>query len=138
MTRLDASGRQTRQSEALVMPAIRSEAGRRRFLYSAVKMYNDLPSAMKQHGLPRFKRLLKKYLLERQRGDRVAPWSGVDSDPMYCMPCVLVAVYMCFIPLTYTLLLSHIILCERRSELFACDSSYSIVLTVDTRYRIAM
>ena len=72
VTRLNAFGRQTRQSEMLVTPAIRTEAGRRRFLYTAVNMYNELPVSIKQHGLPRFKQTLKKFLLERQREGRGA------------------------------------------------------------------
>ena len=50
VTRQSAHGRDTRQSEALLTPAIRSESGRRRYLYTAVSEFNGLPSELRKLG----------------------------------------------------------------------------------------
>ena len=62
-------GRDTRNGDMLVTPVIRSESGRRRFLYSAVSEYNGLPLSVRSLSHGRFKWALKKHLLSKQRGD---------------------------------------------------------------------
>ena len=62
-------GRGTRQADHLDTPMIRTEAGRRRFLYSAVTMYNSLPAALRELGLHRFKKEYRAMLLREQYGD---------------------------------------------------------------------
>ena len=62
--------RDTRNGDMLVTPAIRSESGRRRFLYSAVSEYNELPPSMRCLSHVRFKSALRKLLLSKQRGDQ--------------------------------------------------------------------
>ena len=65
--RLSVHGRDTRNSNRLVTPSIKSESGRRRFLYSAVYAYNELPQALRDLDCTRFKLGVKKHLLEKQR-----------------------------------------------------------------------
>ena len=66
-TRQSVHGRDTRQSGMLQTPSIRSESGRRRYLFTAVSEYNGLPSEMRSLSYPAFKRALKEYLRERER-----------------------------------------------------------------------
>ena len=65
--RQSVHGRDTRNSDRLVTPSISSESGRRRFLYSAVSSYNELPQALRDLDCTRFKLGVKKHLLEKQR-----------------------------------------------------------------------
>ena len=67
-TRRDIHQHCTRQSEQLVTPRIRTEAGRRRFLYSAVNTYNGLPVDLRALAPGRFKPAVRTYLLESQNG----------------------------------------------------------------------
>ena len=43
--------RNTRQDTALALPRIKTESGRRRFLYHIVQMYNALPPEMKDQSI---------------------------------------------------------------------------------------
>ena len=54
--------RSTRQDTDLILPQIRSESGRRRFLYRTVSDYNALPAAMKDEPPGSFKKSVKRYL----------------------------------------------------------------------------
>ena len=67
VTRQSVHGRDTRQSDRLLTPAIRSEGGRRRFLVTAVPDYNELPSELRSLSYPAFKRNLQEYLWEQER-----------------------------------------------------------------------
>ena len=58
--------RTTRQDDMLNVPTIRSESGRRRFLYSAVTAFNDLPQTIRDENPRLYKRELRSYLLQRQ------------------------------------------------------------------------
>ena len=69
VTRQSVHGRDTRQSDRLLTPAIRSESGRRRFLVTAVSEYNDLPSELRSLSYPAIKRNLKEHLWEEERAD---------------------------------------------------------------------
>ena len=62
-------GRSTRQAGMIDTPMIRTETGRRRFLYSAVTMFNALPAALRDLSLFRFKREYRALLLSRLYGD---------------------------------------------------------------------
>ena len=62
-------GRTTRQDDMLHVPFIRSESGRRRFLYSAVTAFNDLPENIRDLNMRQFKREVKRHLLAHQAGD---------------------------------------------------------------------
>ena len=68
-TRGDIHHRVTRQADRLDRPVIRTDSGRRRFLFSAVTAYNALPQSLCDMCPPRFRRNLRKYLLETQNGD---------------------------------------------------------------------
>ena len=50
VTRGSVHGRSTRHAASLATPAIRTESGRRRFLYSAVTEYNGLPQELRDLG----------------------------------------------------------------------------------------
>lgn len=63
-------GRTTRQDDMLNVPAIRSESGRRRFLYSVVTAFNDLPQDIRDLNLHQFKVEVRKRLLAQQITDR--------------------------------------------------------------------
>ena len=67
MSRRDIHHRDTRQADQLHTPAIHSESGRRRLLYSAVTAYNELPEAIRELSPPQFKTALRKHLLQTQR-----------------------------------------------------------------------
>ena len=54
--------RSTRQDTDLALPRVRTEAGRRRLLYSAVRSYNRLPSEIRGLPLRSFKRDVPKFL----------------------------------------------------------------------------
>ena len=67
VTRQSVHMRATRNSGRFVTPTIRSESGRRRFLYSAVSEYNDLPPQLRDLNHYAFKSALRMYLFERER-----------------------------------------------------------------------
>ena len=67
-TRGDVHRRLTRQADQLDRPVIRTESGRRRFLYSAVTAYNALPQNIRETGPRQFQRSLRKHLLAGQSG----------------------------------------------------------------------
>ena len=69
ITRHDVPHRSTRQCDQLVTPQIRSESGRRRFLYSIVTTFNGLPAALRDMPPSLFKREVHKWLLKSQLGD---------------------------------------------------------------------
>ena len=54
--------RNTRQDADLALPRIRSESGRRRFLYRAVSAFNALPLAVREQPPGAFKRNVKRRL----------------------------------------------------------------------------
>ena len=56
--------RSTRQDTDLALPRVRTEAGKRRLLYSTVQLYNELPSDIRSSSLVSFKRLLHEQLAE--------------------------------------------------------------------------
>lgn len=56
--------RSTRQDAALALPRMRTEAGRRRYLYSVVKLYNTLPHDVRELSPSAFKHKLESLLLE--------------------------------------------------------------------------
>ena len=62
--------RTTRQNDMLQVPMIRSESGRRRFLYAAATAFNNLPPAISELGMRGFKKELRQHLLQKQRNDR--------------------------------------------------------------------
>ena len=62
--------RTTRQDDLLHVPAIRTESGRRRFLYSTVTTFNELPQNIRDMNMRQFKRELRRYLLQQQTADR--------------------------------------------------------------------
>ena len=66
VTRGEHRVRPTRQDGNLCLPRIRSETGRRTYVYRAATAFNDLPSTVREGSLPKFKRGLKKYLLGRR------------------------------------------------------------------------
>ena len=68
ITRGDVHHRTTRNADHLVTPAIRSEAGRRRFRHSIVSAYNALPSVVRNMTTSAFRKELKQHLLTKQRG----------------------------------------------------------------------
>ena len=69
VTRGDIHHRLTRQADRLDRPVIRTESGRRRFLYSAVTAYNALPQNLREQGPRLFQRNLRKHLLASQSRD---------------------------------------------------------------------
>ena len=54
--------RSTRQDTDMALPRVRTEAGKRRLLYSIVQLYNALPSELKTLSLASFKRELNDHL----------------------------------------------------------------------------
>ena len=54
--------RSTRQDADLALPRIRSESGRKRFLYRAVSAFNSLPVAVREQPPGAFKRNVKRRL----------------------------------------------------------------------------
>ena len=69
ITRHDVHNRCTRQSDQLVTPRIRSDSGRRRFLYSIVTTFNGLPAAMRDLQPSLFKSEVRSWILRSQLGD---------------------------------------------------------------------
>ena len=66
-SRHSVHGRNTRQYDQLQTPMIRTEAGRKRFLYLTVTNYNGLPSSVRDAPtIGAFKVRLKRHLLEQQ------------------------------------------------------------------------
>ena len=63
LARRDLRDRTTRQDRNLSLPRIRTETGKRSFLYRAVSAYNRLPQAARDGSLARFKRSLKTKML---------------------------------------------------------------------------
>ena len=68
VTRGDIHHRVTRQADRLDRPVIRTDSGRRRFLFSAVTAYNALPQSLRDMGPRRFRPELREYLLTKQSG----------------------------------------------------------------------
>ena len=66
ITRHDVHHRSTRQSSQLVTPQIRSESGRRRFLYHMPTKFNGLPPAMRDLRPSIFKHDVQNLLLRSQ------------------------------------------------------------------------
>ena len=54
--------RSTRQDTDLALPRVRTEAGKRRLLYSTVQAYNALPLELRSKSLASFKRHLPDHL----------------------------------------------------------------------------
>ena len=54
--------RSKRQDADLTLPRIRSESGRRRFMYRAVSAFNALPLAVRKQPLGAFKKNVKRRL----------------------------------------------------------------------------
>ena len=69
VSRGSVHGRVTRQSDQLDLPVIRTESGRRRFLYAATSVYNTLPPTLRELDLRRFRNEYREYLLREQYGD---------------------------------------------------------------------
>ena len=69
VSRGDIHHRMTRQADRLDRPAIRTDSGRRRFLFSAVTAYNALPQSLRDMAPRRFRWKLRKHLLANQNGD---------------------------------------------------------------------
>ena len=65
-TRGEMHRRETRQSQQLHTPSIHSESGRRRFMYSAVRRYNELPADIRELDPICFKSELRQHLLSSQ------------------------------------------------------------------------
>ena len=68
VTRGDIHHRVTRQADRLDRPVIRTDSGRRRFLFSAATAYNALPQSLRDMGPRRFRPELREYLLTKQSG----------------------------------------------------------------------
>ena len=62
--------RTTRQGGMLHLPTIKSESGRRRFLYAAVTTFNNLPPTLRDLSPRDFKREIRRHLLQQQASDR--------------------------------------------------------------------
>ena len=72
VTRGSVQGRSTRQTDSFETPVIHTESGRRRFLYSAVSMYNSLPRELRELAPPpppQFGVQCRAHLLRTQYGD---------------------------------------------------------------------
>ena len=54
----------TRQDSDLALPRVRTNAGKRRLLYSTVQRYNQLPLNMRESSVSTFKRTLRDVLLD--------------------------------------------------------------------------
>ena len=54
--------RSTRQDHLLQLPAIHSEAGRRRFLHRAPSLFNEIPTGIQDLKGAQFRKHLKSYL----------------------------------------------------------------------------
>ena len=63
-TNREARVRSTRQDNDLRLPSVRTEAGRRRFLYRGPMWYNTLPLEMRTMSVACFNRALKRLLLD--------------------------------------------------------------------------
>ena len=57
-TNSEFRSRNTRQDADLALPRVRTEAGKRRFLYSIAQRYNELPLDLREASLASFKRQL--------------------------------------------------------------------------------
>ena len=68
-TNSEARVRCTRQGADLRLPAVRTEAGRRRFLYRGPMWYSMLPSDVRAMSVQHFNRALQR---ELNAGDRAA------------------------------------------------------------------
>ena len=69
VTRGSIHRRVTRQADMLERPVIRTESGRRRFLFSAVTGYNELPPSFHNMGTREFRLKLRKHLLAKQQNE---------------------------------------------------------------------
>ena len=56
--------RSTRHYSDLALPRVRTNAGKRRLLYSTVQRYNQLPLNMRESSVSTFKRTLRDVLLD--------------------------------------------------------------------------
>ena len=81
-------GRSTRQAGQLDTPMIRTETGRRRLLYSAVTMYNELPTALRDLSLRRFKSEYRALLLRKQYGDDQTCAMAENQGPRSSRSCI--------------------------------------------------
>ena len=66
VTRGDVHMRETRQARQFHTPSIRSESGRRRFMYSAVNSFNELPQNIREKNMLSFKTELRQHLVSAQ------------------------------------------------------------------------
>ena len=66
VTRREVHMRETRQAQQLHTPPIRSESGRRRFMYSSARAFNALPSYLQKKDYACFRSELRQHLLETQ------------------------------------------------------------------------
>ena len=66
LTNREARVRATRQDDDLRLPSVRTEAGRRRFLYRGPMWYNALPADMPNMSVRRFTATLKQMLLTEE------------------------------------------------------------------------
>ena len=66
ITRSEVQSRNSRYKDMLNIPAFKSAAGQRTFLYRTVSLWNSLPSNLKDSiSIDHFKRDYKMYLLEQ-------------------------------------------------------------------------
>ena len=66
ITRSEVHSRNTRYKDMLNIPAFKSAAGQRTFLYRTVSLWNSLPSNLKDSiSIDHFKRDYKMYFLEQ-------------------------------------------------------------------------
>ena len=61
-TRSERQERATRNDSDLFLPRIRTESGRRRFIYRASHAFNELPHVLRHKPIGAFKRELKRHL----------------------------------------------------------------------------
>ena len=92
--------RPTRQDTDLALPRVRTEAGRRRLLFSIAKLYNRLPPGMRDLSLGSFKRKMRQLL------DQWNEW-------VECVTALLCAFYV-FGFYFYYFILYDLIACECR------------------------
>ena len=69
VTRGSIHGRDTRQTDSLETPAMRTESGRGRFLYSTASEYNALSQDLRDPSPRQFKAHCRSHLLRVQNGE---------------------------------------------------------------------